>query len=90
MIYEQLRTARIKKNLNQAQLGKKIGAAQGYVSNIEAGKIDMRVSNFIEMARVLDLELILVPRRLTPLIKSIIKDDGAIKPKPLWTIDDDE
>lgn len=88
MIYDQLRTARIKKKLSQAQLGAKIGTAQGYVSNAEAGKIDMRLSSFIQMARVLDLELTLVPRHLTLLVKSIVSNDGKPERKPLWAVDD--
>ncbi|MDZ7661644.1 helix-turn-helix transcriptional regulator [Thiohalophilus sp.] len=72
-IARQLKAARLRKNLSQRDLAEKVGVPQSHISRIENGNVDIRVSSLIEFARVLDLELSLVPRKLVPTVQSIIR-----------------
>lgn len=85
IIVEKLRAARKAKGLTQSALGAKMGLPQSHVSQIEAGKTDMRLSSFLEMARLLDMEPVLVPRSLTPAIRAIIS--GEETKQPAWRPD---
>jgi len=70
---EEIRKARLQKGLSQQELAKKSGLTQSHVSRVEQGEIDLRLSNLIELSRVLDLELVLVPRRTVPAVKSLVQ-----------------
>ncbi len=85
-IAEKLRTARLAKGLTQAKLGKKMGFPQSHISKIEAGEVDLRVSSLQQLARLLDLEPMLIPRVLTPAVQSLISGKGGDK-KPAWQPD---
>lgn len=76
-IGEMLRKARLDRKLSQSELAHQLRLAQGTVSRAEQGD-DLRLSTLMELARVLDLEFMLVPRRLVPVIKAIVgtKNDG--------------
>jgi HTH-type transcriptional regulator/antitoxin HipB len=70
-IQEQVRVARDSKGLTQADLGSRIGQPQSAVSRIERGG-DLRVSTLLEMARVLEMEPILIPKHLVPAVQALI------------------
>lgn len=72
-IASNLRAARESKGLSQRELSGKSGVPQGHISKIENGAVDLRVSSLVALARVLDLELILVPRKAVPAVKSIVR-----------------
>jgi len=80
-----LKQARIEKHLKQAELGAKLGLPQSHISTIEKGKTDPRLSTVTDMARLLDRELVLVPRAMLPAVMAFI--DGEDEQKPLWTLD---
>jgi HTH-type transcriptional regulator / antitoxin HipB len=71
-IQNQLRQARERKGLTQSNLGARIGQPQSAVSRIERGG-DLRVSTLLQMTRVLDLELMLVPKRLVPAVQALLE-----------------
>lgn len=77
-IAESLKAARERKGLSQRALGAKAGIPQSHISKIENGVVDLRISSLVELARVLDLELTLVPRKKLPAVRAIIRgdDDG--------------
>jgi HTH-type transcriptional regulator/antitoxin HipB len=85
-IIEQLKKARREKNINQADLGKKLGLPQSHISKIESGETDSRLSTLADMARLLDLELMLIPREMLPVIRSILRGDSD--DEPLWKPDE--
>jgi len=72
-IAKTLRKARENKGLSQRALSKKGGVPQSHISKIESGAVDLRLSSLIELARVLDLELALVPRKAVPAVQSIVR-----------------
>jgi len=76
---ETLARARQQRGLTQSALGARLGLPQSHISKIERGRTDLRLSSLIELARQLDLELVLVPRKYLPAIRSIIASplDGS-------------
>lgn len=70
-IQAQIREARESKGLTQSDLGSRIGQPQSAVSRIERGG-DLRVSTLLEMARVLEMEPVLVPKHLMPAVQALL------------------
>lgn len=70
-IQKQIREARESKGLTQSALGCRIGQPQSAVSRIERGG-DLRLSTLLEMARVLDMEPVLIPKHLVPAVQALL------------------
>jgi len=87
-IIKALKSARLEKKLKQSELGSKLGLPQSHISKIEQGVTDPRLSTVTDMARVLDQELVLVPRTMLRAIKAIIR--GEDEPTPMWQLDEEE
>lgn len=85
-ILEQLKIARQEKGLKQSEFGNKLGLPQSHISKIERGETDPRLSTVVDMARIVDRELILVPRRLAPAIRPMI--EGEHDQEPMWKPDE--
>ena len=79
---------RVAQGFTQTQFGKKLGLPQSHVSKIEQEETDPRLSTVVEMARVLDAELMLIPRQLIGRIQGIV--NGSAPEEPRWTIDEEE
>ncbi|MGE0422410.1 MAG: helix-turn-helix domain-containing protein [Reyranellaceae bacterium] len=94
-IAETLRQARRARGLSQRALSQRAGVPQGHISNIERGAVDLRLSSLVAIARVLDLELALVPRKSLPAVQSIVRSvtagalTPALKPQPAYSLDDE-
>jgi transcriptional regulator with XRE-family HTH domain len=54
-----------------------LGLPQSHISDIEKGKKDIRLSTLIEIARVLGLELVLIPRELVPAVTSLCRPSSS-------------
>lgn len=72
-VAEALRAAREAKGLSQRALGERAGAPQSHISKVENGLVDLRVSSLVAIARAVDLELVLVPRRSIPAVDSVAR-----------------
>jgi transcriptional regulator with XRE-family HTH domain len=72
-IIRMLKQAREAKGLTQRDLGARTGVPQSHISKIESGGTDIRLSSLIELARALDLELTLVPRKSVPAVETVIR-----------------
>ena len=72
-IIEQLKSARQAQGMKQSELGEKLGLPQSHVSKIEQGANDPRLSTVTDMARVLDQELVLIPRQMVSAVRSLLK-----------------
>lgn len=72
-IAQRLKTTRLAKGLSQRSLAKLAGVPQSHISSIESGVVDLRLSSLIEIARALDLEVELVPRKNVAAVQSIVR-----------------
>ena len=70
----ELKEARVKRGWSQRELGGRLGLPQMHISGIESGKIVPRYDTVIELVRILDRDLLLVPRALVPAVQSLIRD----------------
>lgn len=68
-----IRQARKDKGLTQRELGKRVGLPQSHISKIESGVVDVQLSSLVEIARALDLEVKLVPRKALPAIEGTVR-----------------
>ncbi|WP_119272276.1 helix-turn-helix domain-containing protein [Taklimakanibacter deserti] len=90
-IGKDLKKARQGKGLSQRALSAASGVPQGHISKIETGTVDLRLSSLIELARILDLELMLVPRKYIPAVQSIVRQASADQnQRPAYTLDEDD
>lgn len=89
-IAEELKKAREKKGLSQRELGQKIGVPQGHISNIENGKVDLQLSSFLELARALDFEPMLIPRPLIITVETFLKYPTSTKQIPAYRLEEDD
>lgn len=87
-IIKTLKSARLEKKLKQSELGSKLGLPQSHISKIEQGATDPRLSTVTDMARLLDLELLPVPRAMLPAIRAMIRGEGAQTRR--WRLDEEE
>lgn len=88
--------ARTAHGWSQAELGRQLGLPQVHVSNIETGKVVPRFDTLVNLVRVLDYDLLLVPRTLVPAVQALIHDyqrpglDGEEEgERPLYAVDDE-
>jgi transcriptional regulator with XRE-family HTH domain len=80
-LLEQLRAARLAQGLSQRQLGERIGLPQSNIARLESGNTDPGLSKIIELARALDLDLQLIPRKALPTIQGAMRaNELAIDP----------
>ena len=70
----ELKRARKQHSWSQRELGSRLGLPQMHISGIESGKIVPRYDTLLELVRVLDHDLLLVPRALVPAIQSLIRE----------------
>lgn len=68
-----VKEARERKGLSQRELATRSGVRQYQISKFENGAQDLRVSTLVELARALDLELSLVPRKSLSAVNMIIR-----------------
>jgi HTH-type transcriptional regulator / antitoxin HipB len=69
-----LKEARQKRGWSQRELVSRLGLTQTHISGIESGKIVPRYDTLLELVRILDRDLLMVPRALVPVVQSLIRD----------------
>lgn len=89
---EKLKEARISRGWGQRELGGKIGLPQPHISAIESGRVVPRFDTLLDIVRVLDLDLLLVPRSLVPAVQSLIRaqKEPESAEKSLYAAGDEE
>lgn len=90
-----LRAARRKRGWSQRELARRLGVAQRHISGIESGKIVPRYDTLLEIARILDRDLIMVPRALVPVVQSLVRDHlkdqpGEGEERPVYAAEGEE
>jgi transcriptional regulator with XRE-family HTH domain len=86
--------ARQKHGWSQRDLASRLGIGQRHISGIESGKIVPRYDTLLEMVRMLDRDLIMVPRALVPVVQSLVRDhlknqEGEGEERSLYAADRD-
>jgi len=89
---------RHKRGWSQAELGQRLGLPQMHISGIETGKIVPRFDTLLDLVRVLDRDLLMVPRPLVPAVQAVIRDHGRPDrntdadegERPLYALDAEE
>ena len=91
-----LKEAREKRGWTQRDLASRLGLTQTHISGIESGKIVPRYDTLLELVRILDRDLLMVPRALVPVVQSLIRDHlrpdqkGEGEERSLYADDADE
>jgi transcriptional regulator with XRE-family HTH domain len=84
-----LREARQRKQHSQQDLARKLGLRQRQISDLERAVTDSRLSTIQDVARALDLELMLIPRHLIAAIEALQRAGTDAGKRPLYALDDD-
>lgn len=92
-----IRQAREAAGISQRALRDRSGLTQSHISQIESGKLEPGLSTFIDMARALGLELLLVPKKLVPAVEGMVRGEGPAgavgdraTPRPAYSLDAEE
>lgn len=83
-----LTEARHERGLSQAEVGRRVGLPQAHISGIESGKIVPRFDTLLEIVRVVDHDLLMVPRELVPAVQALARGDQ--EERPLYLPDEDQ
>ncbi|MFZ0271215.1 MAG: helix-turn-helix transcriptional regulator [Acidobacteriaceae bacterium] len=70
---QQIKNARAKRGWGQRELAAQVGLQQPHISAIESGEVVPRFDTLLDLVRVLNLDLLLVPRALVPAVQSLIR-----------------
>jgi HTH-type transcriptional regulator / antitoxin HipB len=74
---QQLKEARQRHGWSQAEFGRRVGLPQMHISGIESGKIVPRLDTLLDLACMLDYELLMIPRALVPVVQAMVRDQGS-------------
>jgi transcriptional regulator with XRE-family HTH domain len=78
-----LKGARETMGLSQRALSAKSGLTQTHISRIENAAVDIQLSNLLELARALDLEVMLVPRKAITAAQGLVRTIEAATRGPV-------
>ena len=68
---------RVKAAMSQRALAVRSGLTQAHISQIETGRLEPGLSSFIQLARALELEVVLVPKKLLPAVEGVLRSTTA-------------
>jgi transcriptional regulator with XRE-family HTH domain len=89
-LFDILREARLNRHLSQQEVARKLGLRQRQISDLERASMDPRLSTVQNVARALDLELLLVPRHLIPAIEGLQRVGTESTNRPMYALTDDD
>jgi transcriptional regulator with XRE-family HTH domain len=69
-----LRGLRERRGVSQEVLARRLGVAPSHVSRIESGGADSRLSTFVDIARALQAEVVLVPKEYLSAVRALLND----------------
>lgn len=69
----QVREVREASGVSQRALSERAGLTQSHISQIESGKMEPGLASFIDLTRALDLEVMLVPKKVVPAVLGLVK-----------------
>ncbi|MBB3454287.1 transcriptional regulator with XRE-family HTH domain [Rhizobium sp. BK313] len=74
---QRIRAAREAMKMSQRELSARSGLTQSHISQIERGTMEPGLSSLVDVARALDLEIVLAPKKLMPAIRNILESASA-------------
>ena len=82
--------SRKQKQLTQDELGKRLGLPQSYISRLESGSLDIRLSSLVELSRYLGFEVMFVPVSMAPTVQALVESSKtAVESKPMYSLDNE-
>lgn len=91
---KELVLARRSRRWSQAELGRRAGLPQMHISGIETGKIVPRFDTLLDLVRILERDMLLIPRELVPAVQALVQDHRARaagqEERPLYTSEGDD
>lgn len=88
-VIRSIRGHRDARRLSQQAVANLAALSQPRYSAIELGKIDPRTSTLVDIARALDLELMLVPKEMVPVIESVLVGEPDAEDQPMFSAEGD-
>lgn len=88
-----LKASRASQGLSQHTLADKVGIPQSHLSKIEQGGVNLKMASFLELARALGFEVMLVPRQHIAMVRAVVESkktkaqDDVVK--PAYELDND-
>ncbi|MQW42137.1 helix-turn-helix domain-containing protein [Sinorhizobium meliloti] len=76
-LIRQLRATREAQKMSQRELSARSGLTQSHISQIERGTMEPGLGSLVDVARALDLEIVLAPKKLMPAIRNILDSASA-------------
>jgi len=73
-ISAEIKSARRRLGLSQAELARMVKLTQAHVSGIENGRVIPRFDTLVEIVRALEMDLVLVPRSISFIVKYMAKN----------------
>jgi predicted transcriptional regulator len=94
-IIDVLKCTRRQKKISQGELAIKLGIPQSHLSKIEGYKINPTLNLIVEIARALELEPMLIPKKHSRVICHLLEsiDQPVLEASPAYTLsngDEDE
>jgi transcriptional regulator with XRE-family HTH domain len=76
-LIREIRDRRADVGISQRALAARSGLTQAHISQIETGALEPGLSSFIDMARALGLEIMLVPKKFLPAVQGILRQTST-------------
>lgn len=76
-LIREMRDRRTDAGVSQRVLAGRSGLSQAHISQIETETLEPGLSSFIDMARALDLEVVLVPKKFLPAVQGVLRQTQA-------------
>jgi HTH-type transcriptional regulator / antitoxin HipB len=85
-LLQRLVSLRQSRSLSQRQLAERLELPQSYLSNVENGKVDIRLSGFVQIARYLGFEVMLVPQSMVSVVEGVLepRQNDPQQVRPRW------
>jgi transcriptional regulator with XRE-family HTH domain len=81
-LIREIRDRRTDAGISQRALAARSGLTQAHISQIETGTLEPGLSSFIDMARALDLEIMLVSKKFLPAVQGILRQTSTEQSTP--------
>jgi len=81
-LIREIRDRRTDAGVSQRALAARSGLTQAHISQIETGTLEPGLPSFIDMARALDLEIMLVPKKFLPAVQGILRQTSTEQSSP--------